>query len=105
MYRWTSSVLNPEPASAIIQLEESGILSLDDSIWPVEQASIIYQVQLSYLCSNENRAAVIIYCHMSIIYGVDLDRCSIHPAITKIEKQFQCNGGGVNLQPSPWDLN
>ena len=65
------SVLNPEPASDIIQLEESGTKSLDDSIWPVEQASIIYQHQLSVLCSNENRAAMNIYYHISIPSGID----------------------------------
>ena len=89
MFRWYSSVLNPEPASEIIWLEESGTMSLDDSVRAVEQASITYQLQLSTLCSNENRAAVIIItCQFPL--ELTLDHCSTHPAIMEIEKQFQC---------------
>ena len=44
--------------------------------------------QLSTLCSNENREALIVYSHLSIPSGINLDCCSTHPAITKIEKQF-----------------
>ena len=86
MFRWSSSILNPETASDIIQLEELGTMSLNDSVWPVEQASITYQHQLSTLCFNKNRAAMIIYYHMSIPSGIYLDGCSIHPTITEIEK-------------------
>ena len=32
MFQWSSSVLNPELANDVIHLEESGILSLDDSV-------------------------------------------------------------------------
>ena len=32
MFRWSSFVLNPEPASDVIGLEESGNMSLDDSV-------------------------------------------------------------------------
>ena len=49
----------------IMQLEELGTMSLDDSVWPVKQASIKYQLQLSTLCSNENRTAMIIYYRMT----------------------------------------
>ena len=99
MFKWSSSILNPEPASDIIWLEESGTMSLEDSVC-VEQVSIIYQHQLSTLCSNENRAAVIIYYHMSIPSGIDLDHCSMHPAITKIENNISLKWG-LNLRPCP----
>ena len=37
--------------------------------------------------------------------GIDLDPCSMHLAITEIEKnQFQCNGC-LNLRPCHWDHN
>ena len=86
MFRWSSWVLNYEPASDIIQLEELGSMSFEDSFWPVEQASIICQHQLSSLCSNDNRAAVIIYYHVEVPSGIDLDRWSTHPTIKEIEK-------------------
>ena len=60
--------------------------SFDDSVWPVEQAFIKYQHQLSTLCSNENRGPMIIYYHMLIPTEIDLDHYSSHPAITEIEK-------------------
>ena len=85
MFRCSSSFLNPEPTSDIIWLEESGKTSLEDSVWPVEQASIIYQHHLSTLCNNEKRAALFIYYHMSITSKIDLDGCSMHPTITDIE--------------------
>ena len=66
-------------------LEESGTISLNDSVGPVEQASIIYQHQLSTLCSNENKKTVIMYYHMSIPSGINLDCCSTHPTTMKIE--------------------
>ena len=96
--------MNPEPAIDTIQLKESNIISLNNSVWPVDQASILYQHRLSTLCLNKNRAAIIIYYHVSVPLGIDLDHCSTHPAITEIEKQYQCNGG-LNPQPCPWDLN
>ena len=65
-------------------------MSLDDSVLIVEQASIIYKHQLSTLCWNENRAAMINYYHVSIPSEIDLDRYSTHPTITDIEKKFQC---------------
>ena len=68
-------------------------MSLDNSVGPVEQVSFIYQHQLSTLCSNENRAAMIMYRHISIPFRIDLDHSSTHPAIRKLKKQFQCNGG------------
>ena len=86
MLRWSHSVLNPEPANDIIGLEEKCTMSLVDSILPVEQASIIYQHQLSALCSNENKAAMIIYYYMSVPSRINLDHCSMHPAITEIKK-------------------
>ena len=79
-------VFNPEPASDIIQLVELDTMCPDYSVWPVEQRYIIYQLQFSSLCWNENRAAVIMYYPMSIPSGIDLDLCSTHPAISEIEK-------------------
>ena len=58
-------------------------MSLDNSNLSVEQASIIYQHQLSTLCWNENRATMIIYCHVPIPSGIELYRCYMHPAITQ----------------------
>ena len=61
-------------------------MSLNDSLQPVEQAFIINQHQLSTMCSYANRAAIIIYYHVSIPYGIGLDHCYTHPAIMEIEK-------------------
>ena len=106
IFRWSSSILNSEPSSDVIQLEELSTMSLYDSVWQVEKSSIIYQHQLSTLGSKENRAVVIIYYHISIPSGINLDCCSMHPTIMEIDKkkQFQCNGG-LNLCPCPWDIN
>ena len=50
------------------------------------------------LCSNKNRATIIIYYYVSIISGIDVDCCSTHPAITEIEKNiFRVNLALVNL--------
>ena len=70
--------------------------SLDNSDQLVEQASIILWTSVVY-SSNENRAVVIIYYHMSIPSGIDLDRCSTHPAITEIEKNYFSLTRGLNL--------
>ena len=101
MFRWSSSTLNTEQASDIIRLEELGTMSLDDLVWPVEHACIIFQHQLSTLSLNKNRAAVIIYYNMSIPSGFDLDCCSMHPSIMDMEK----NVSVWHLKPCPWDLN
>ena len=82
MFKWSSSVLNPEPASDIICLEESGAMSRNDSVGPVELAFIIFQDLLSTLGSNEDRAAAIIHHHVTIPSGIDLDHCTTHPEIT-----------------------
>ena len=78
-------------------------MSLEDSVCLVEPASIKYQLHLSTttMCSNENRAALIIYYLMLIPSDIDLDHCSTHHAITEIgKKQLHCDGG-LNLQPCP----
>ena len=42
---------------------------------------------LNYIYGKSTfRASVIIYYHMSIPSGIDLDHCSMHPTITEIEK-------------------
>ena len=105
MFRWSSFVLNPQPASDIIHFEESGAMSLGDSVWPVEQDSIIYKHQLFPLCSTEKRAAGIIYYRLSIPSGINLDCWSMHPAITKMEKNNSSVTGNLNLRPCPWNLN
>ena len=101
MFRWSSSALNPEPASENVHVEESGTISLNNLVWPVDQASIIYQHQLSSLCSN---AAVIIYYHMSIPSGIDFDHFSAFLKIMEIEKKFHCSRG-LNLWHCSWDFN
>ena len=103
MFRWSASILNPEPASDIIQLEELGIMSLNNSVWQAEQASIIYKFQLSTLLLNENRAAMINYYHISISSRLRslLYTSSSHG---KWKKQFQYNRV-LNLQPCRLDLN
>ena len=73
-------------------------MSLKDSDWPVTQASIKYQHQLSMLSLNENRAAMIIYYHVSIYSGIDLDHYYMHAIITEIEKTISVQRG-LNLQP------
>ena len=80
-------------------------MSLNDSVWPVEQGSNMYQHQLATLCLNENRAAMIIYYYMSIPSGINLDLCWMHPEITEIEKTISVFMGGLNLQPCPWNIN
>ena len=86
MLIWSSSFLNPEPASDIIQLEESGTMSLDDD-WPVEQASFIYQHQLFTLCFNVSRAAMIMYYQMSFPSEINFNNSSMHPALKEIENK------------------
>ena len=78
MFRWSSSTLNPKPASDIIWLED-----------------------LDTMCYNENRAPGIFYCHKSIPTGIDLDHCSTHPAIMKIEKN---NFSVVEFEPTTLPL-
>ena len=99
MFTWSFSVLNPRPASDIIRLEELGTMRLDNSVWPVEQGSIIYQHQLSTLCLNENRAAVIIYYRVSIPSGIFVLRIIKSRKLKK--KQFQFNRG---LEPKTFYL-
>ena len=64
MFRCSSSVLSSEPASDIIWLEELGP-ALMIQINQLRKLPL-YLHQLSTLCSNENRGAVIIYPHMII---------------------------------------
>ena len=95
---WTSQWHHPV-------LEELGTMSLDDSEWPVVQASIIYQQQLSTLCLNENKAAMIIY-KLSIPCGIDLDHCSTHPEITEIDKTILVlRGFEPRILPLRFQLN
>ena len=42
MFRSSSAVLNPEPASNVIQLEEWGTMSLYDSEQPIVQQTIFH---------------------------------------------------------------
>ena len=74
----------------------------------LSKLSLHFEHLLFTVCLNENRAAVIIYYRVSIPSGINLDHCSKHPAIRKIEKQnnFSLKGNeGLNLQTCPCNLN
>ena len=61
-----SWILNPKPASDIIRLEET--MSFNNSVWPVELASIIYQLQFSTLCLNVFFLFYISFKHINCPY-------------------------------------
>ena len=75
----------PPPCILNQPVPSSGKRSLVSLGSPVEQVSFKYQLQLSTLCLNENRAAMIIYYHMAITFGIGLGCCSMHLTIMEIE--------------------
>ena len=88
-------------------VEVSGNMSLDDSVWPVEQASIIYiNINISCLLCVKMRTEQLwlffITCQCPLESTVIIVLCN--PQSQKLKKQYQGNGG-LNLQPCPWDFN
>ena len=57
IFKFSSNILCPEPASNFIQLEESSTC-LDDSSGPIEQ---VFPFVLNILYLNEKREAIVIY--------------------------------------------
>ena len=58
MFRWSSSVLNPEPASDAIRLEELGTISLDNSVNNLCKFPLYSEQQLSLQYLNESCIAI-----------------------------------------------
>ena len=55
MFRWSSSILNPKPASDVIRLEESGTVSLNDSVYQLSK--IPFALNICCLCTIQLRTA------------------------------------------------
>ena len=71
MFRWSSSVLNPEPASDVIRLEESGTINLTIQwtsrvMWLIPPHGMtptsVFWTSVSMLYSNENGCS---HCYLS----------------------------------------
>ena len=67
-------------------------------IYQLSQLSLYCEYQLSTLCLNENRAAVIIYYPVSIPYGIYIDHSSTHPVVTETEETNSVQWG---FEPCP----
>ena len=107
MFRWSFSVLNPELASDIIRLEESGtmkpcLFSLTSwvSFYFISK-SVVYSV---FQWEQSSHNYLIIYYHMSISSVMDLGHFSMYPAIKEIEQTISVYWG-FELTTFPWVLN